>query len=426
LAGSPNKFTFSSIPIILDRPVFINQVVDIGNNKNSKKDFFLSNKIILMSTGDDMKPPNRVIWIMALIAFFSIAGCSRDKGEGDSSSGTAVSGRDNIPPTPGKRVSVKESGLKTIVVSWDTSSDNETPEKDLQYKLIYSKKNNISTIESAEKYGTVVMGWTPGSLSRQVKGLSTADTYYFTVLVRDRAGNIAVYMPQALSTVDSTPPVAKGPVVVSNISKDSLMVSWPPAIDDVTSQEKLQYKLLYTPPNNIRMIANAENSGTLIMDWTVNVKSRQVNDLALMSSYYFVVMVKDEAGNKTMYPPQKGTVPDASAPGLGANAPSAESGVTVSDITSDSATVSWGTANDDAASNEKLQYKVVYSTSRNIDNVNDANANGQVALGWTANVSSHRISGLEPSTTYYITTLVKDEAGNETLYGSREVTTLPR
>jgi hypothetical protein len=373
-----------------------------------------------------MKPSNRVIWLVALISFFIIAGCSDDKERGDSGSRDSVSGKDNISPTPGKKISVTQSTPKIILVSWDASTDNETLTKDLQYKLIYSTRSNINTVNSAEKNGTVVMGWSPGTLSRQVKGLSASGTYYFTALVRDKAGNMAVYMPQMLSTVDSTPPVAKGSVSVSNISKDSLMVSWPPAIDDVTSQEKLQYKLLYTPPNNIRMIANAENSGTLIMDWTVNVKSRQVNDLALMSSYYFVVMVKDEAGNKTMYPPQKGTVLDTSAPGASANTPSAESGVTVNDITSDSAIVSWGTANDDTASTEKLQYKVVYSTSRNIDNVNDANANGQVALGWTANVSSHRISGLEPSTNYYIATLVKDEAGNETLYGSREVTTLPR
>ncbi len=373
-----------------------------------------------------MKSSDRFIWLVAFISCFVIACCSNDKGGESSGSGEAISGKDIIPPTPGKIISVKASGLKTITVSWEASSDNETQQKDLQYKLIYSNRNNISTVESAEKNGTVIMGWTPGTLSRQIKGMSAADTFYFTVLVRDRAGNIALYMPQVLSTTDSTPPVAKGPVSVSSISRDSLMVSWPPAMDDVTSQEKLQYKLLYTTPNNIKMIANVENSGTLIMDWTANVKSRQVNDLASMNTYYFVVMVKDEAGNKTMYTPQKSSTLDAGAPGPGTNAPSGESGVTVSDITSDSATVSWGIANDDAVLNEKLQYKVVYSTSRNIDNVSDANANGQIALGWTANVNSYRINGLEPSTTYYIATLVKDEAGNETLYGFREVSTLPR
>jgi hypothetical protein len=366
-----------------------------------------------------MKPSNRVIWLVALIAFFIIAGCSGDKEKGDSGLGNSASGKDNTPPTPGKRISVKESAPKIIVISWEASSDNETPEKDLQYKLIYSIKNNINTIESAEKNGTVIMGWTPGTLSRQVKGLSAANSYYFTALVRDRAGNMAVYMPQAMSTQDLNPPVAKGPVSVNNISKDSLVVSWPPAIDDVTPQEKLQYKLLYMPPNNMRISVNSENTGTLIMDWTVNAKSKQVNGLASMNSYNFVVMVKDEAGNKTMYPSQKSSIQDV-------NAPVVESEITVSEISFDSATVSWGAASDDVTAPEKLQYKVIYSTGRDIDTVNDADNNGQVALPWTANISIHRITGLEPSTTYYIAILVRDEAGNKALYEPREVTTISR
>jgi hypothetical protein len=305
------------------------------------------------------------------------------------------------------------------LVSWEASTDNETLTKDLQYKLIYSTRNNINTVNSAVKNGTVVMGWTPGTLSRQVKGLSASGTYYFTALVRDKAGNIAVYMPQALSTLDSNPPVAKGQVSLSNISKDSLVVSWPPAIDDITPQENLQYKLLNMPPNSMRMVVNAENNGTLIMDWTVNVKSRQVNGIASINSYNFVVMVKDEAGNKTNYPPQKSSALDVNAPQVG-------SGITVSDISFDSATVSWEVANDDVTAPEKLQYKVVYSTGSDINTVNEADSSGQVTLGWTANVSTHRVSGLEPSTTYYIVTLVKDEAGNTALYEPHEVATLHR
>jgi hypothetical protein len=206
---------------------------------------------------------------------------------------------------------------------------------------------------------------------------------------------------------------------VSNISRDSLVVSWPPAIDDVTSQDNLQYKLISMPPNSTRVMVSDENNGTLIMDWTVNVRSRQVNGLASANSYNFIVMVKDEAGNKTIYPPQKSS-------SLDVNAPQVESGITVSEVSFDGATVSWEAANDDVTAPEKLQYKVIYSTDRNIDNVSEADSNGQVALGWTANISVHKVSGLEPSTTYYIVTLVRDEAGNASLYEPREVTTKHR
>jgi hypothetical protein len=366
-----------------------------------------------------MKPSNRVIWLVALISFLITAGCSGDKEGGNSSSGNSASAKDNISPTPGRKISATLTASKVIMVLWDASYDNETPKKDLQYKLIYSTRNNIGTVDSAEKNGTVVMGWTPGTLSRQVKGISPSNTYYFTALVRDKAGNMAVYMPQALSTQDSSPPVSKGQVSVSSISKDSIIVSWPPAVDDVTSQDDLQYKLLYLPHDSTKTTANPEISGTLIMDWTANARSKQVNGLASSNSYYFVVMVKDEAGNKTIYPSQK-------VSSLDANAPQAESGIVVSEITSDGVTVSWEAASDDVTAPDKLQYKVVYSTDRNIDNVSEADSSGKVSLAWTANIITHKVTGLEPSTTYYILALVKDEAGNEALYEPKEITTARR
>jgi hypothetical protein len=285
-----------------------------------------------------MKPSYRMILFMALVVFFIIPACSDDKKESDSSSGRSLFHSDNIPPTPGKKISVTQKTPQNIVISWDASSDYETFQKNLQYKLVYSARNNIGTVDSAEKNGTVVMGWTPGTLSRQVKGLSATGTYYFTVLVRDEAGNAAVYIPQPLSPQDS------------NLSAANMAM-------------------------------------------------------------------RDEAGNKAMYPARKPSARET-------NIPQVESGLTVSDISSDGATVTWEPAGDDATAPDKLQYKVIYSTNRDIDNVKDAENNGQTAMEWTANITSYRVSGLEPSTTYFVVTLVRDEAGNMAIYEPHEVTTI--
>lgn len=285
-----------------------------------------------------MKPSYRMIWFMALIGFFIIPGCSNDKKENDSDSGYSLFRNDNISPTPGKGISVTRKTPQNIVVTWDASSDYETLQKNLQYKLVYSARNDISSVESAEKNGTVIMGWTPGTLSRQVKGLSASGIYYFTVLVRDEAGNIAVYTPQSLSAPDSNLPAAN-------------------------------------------------------------------------------MTMRDEAANKPMFPPRKPIANDA-------NAPQVDPGLTVSDISFDSVTVSWEPADDNVTAPERLQYKVIYSTSRDIDNVKDAENNGQIAMEWSTNITSHRISGLESSTTYYIVALVRDEAGNTALYEPHEVTTI--
>jgi hypothetical protein len=171
------------------------------------------------------------------------------------------------------------------------------------------------------------------------------------------------------------------------------------------------------PQGGMRMTIDAENNGALLMDWAVNARSHRVNGLAPVNAYYFVVMVRDEAGNKANYSPQKVTGSSDSIP------PSADEGVFVSDVTDRSATVSWNAATDDMTTQEKLQYKVVYSKNRDIFSVNDAESNGQTALGWTANISSHKVRGLEPSTTYYFVTIVKDEAGNASLYDIQNAST---
>jgi hypothetical protein len=127
--------------------------------------------------------------------------------------------------------------------------------------------------------------------------------------------------------------------------------------------------------------------------------------------------MRDEAANKSRFQPRKPTSHDA-------NAPQVDPGLTVSDVSFDSASISWEPAEDDVTPPDRLQYKVIYSTNRDIDNVKDAENNGQTSIEWTANITSHRVSGLEPSTTYYIVTLVRDEAGNTSLYELHEVTTI--
>lgn len=363
-----------------------------------------------------MKPLIGYLSMTVVIILILCAGCSDDGSRKKSSSVFDSFTKDQEPPVAGKSITVKKIDSQTVTVTWEASSDDTTSDKNLQYKLVLSKNNNIGTVEDAERNGRTVMGWTPGTLTRQVKGISPSSIYYFTALVRDDAGNVAVYMPQRLSSPDSNPPVVKGSLAFSNISKDSLLVTWPPAVDDVTSQENLQYKLLYMPPNSMRMVVDAENNGTMIMDWTANMRSRQVSGIQPVNSYYFVVMVKDEAGNRASYPPQKPSASDT-------RPPDADMGVYVSEVNDRNATVSWNLASDDITPQDKLQYKVVYSKNRDIYTAQDAEAHGQTALGWTANVTSHKVKGLEPSTTYYFVTIVKDEAGNTSIYDVENVIT---
>ncbi len=119
---------------------------------------------------------------------------------------------------------------------------------------------------------------------------------------RDDAGNWSVSGSFAVA-VDTTPPVAGGAGAISptNISWDSLKLSWTAASDTDTLQEYLQYKIVRSENNNITTVADVNTNGTLVMDWTADLTGMAVTGLTGPKNYYLNVIVKDAAGNETVY-----------------------------------------------------------------------------------------------------------------------------
>lgn len=100
---------------------------------------------------------------------------------------------------------------------------------------------------------------------------------------------------------DTTAPTPSGTLTFSDVEGQSLSVSWNASSDDSTSTEALQYKLLYSTQNNITSITDAEANGSLAMDWSTNVLTETVESLTAGGTYYFAVLVRDAAGNKSIY-----------------------------------------------------------------------------------------------------------------------------
>ena len=71
--------------------------------------------------------------------------------------------------------------------------------------------------------------------------------------------------------------------------------------DDRTSQVALQYQLYSSLSNNIDTVAHAVANGTLVGSLLPNGNSQSVSDLAPSTTYYFNVLVQDEAGNQSAY-----------------------------------------------------------------------------------------------------------------------------
>lgn len=78
-----------------------------------------------------------------------------------------------------------------MTLTW-AAKDDQSKDKDLSYKIVYSLSDNISTEADVEANGTVLQDWTLDLSTFNMTGLDMVTTYYVTVLVRDEKSNTAL------------------------------------------------------------------------------------------------------------------------------------------------------------------------------------------------------------------------------------------
>ena len=114
-------------------------------------------------------------------------------------------GGDTTPPAlSSSSLSIGTVTDTSIAITWVDATDDVTSQSQLEYKVVYSTiSSHLDNIVSAESLGTVAYDWTPASSnsgSATISGLSASTQYYFTVLVRDAAGNKAKYATDFTTT----------------------------------------------------------------------------------------------------------------------------------------------------------------------------------------------------------------------------------
>jgi hypothetical protein len=121
-----------------------------------------------------------------------------------------------ILPSLGSTISFSSKTATSVVVTWGAAADDITAAADLQYKLVYSTNNNITTAADAQANGTVKLDWTANTLTSNLTGLTSSTLYYFAVLVKDGDGNIAI-------DTNSTTTLCTGKVMfLANVSNGNL------------------------------------------------------------------------------------------------------------------------------------------------------------------------------------------------------------
>jgi hypothetical protein len=233
---------------------------------------------------------------VSMMALF--AGCGGGGGGGGNGGGSDTT----APVPPGTAPSFTDITASGLTVSWDAAHDTVTDQGDLRYRLYFSDQNNITTVEDAQTNGTPAMGWSAGTTTHGVSGLDDATDYYFSVLVEDEAGNIAIYTSSHAETLDATPPNPVGIISYSGTTSYSTTASWEAANDNVTASGSLLYHLYYSNTNNMTSVDEiiTNHHGTAIGGWQTQTSSI-INKLLGNTMYWFAVIVKDEAGNMALY-----------------------------------------------------------------------------------------------------------------------------
>ncbi|MDP7317504.1 MAG: Ig-like domain-containing protein [SAR324 cluster bacterium] len=139
------------------------QLVDLGLDRTTQTNRYLNGRL------DDVRFYPRTLHASEISALYSTV--------------------DSQPPVPDNR-SVDNS---TSTLSWNAATDDYTAQASLEYRVMQRSDNRIATPETALGNGTAVScggnsGWQANLTSCTVSGSG-----YFTVLVRDAAGNISVY-----------------------------------------------------------------------------------------------------------------------------------------------------------------------------------------------------------------------------------------
>lgn len=332
---------------------------------------------------------------------------------------------DTSGPTPGNSGVISFSGTtkQETIVSWARASDQATHFEDLEYALYYSTSNNIGTVSNAEVNGTLIMDYEFDTISFPMTDLTPGTTYYFNVIVKDEVGNKSSYATSSITTIaDTTAPTPgnSGMVLSDSATTSSVHLSWTSAEDDITPSSDIMYAAYKSLLNNISTVADAESNGTLIMNWTADATDLNVTGLNASSTYYFNVLVKDEAGNKASYIAAKvSTTVDTSAPSPG------NSGILSATLpTASSVRITWTKGEDNVTDSGYLMYGVYYSTSDNVSTLSQIDTNGTLARPFAKDISFLNVTGLDPDQTYYFNVVVRDSAGNRACYLSVSGSTL--
>jgi uncharacterized delta-60 repeat protein len=201
---------------------------------------------------------------------------------------------DNTPPQVSSSMTGDLFVSGTTELSWETTDTNA-----IQGVSVLLSTNGGSTFPEtlADSLSDT------GTFNWDTTAHPDGGGYKVKIIATDIAGNASEsgFTLSADFTVDNTPPVvANGLLAFSDINNNQFNLSWTKA-DDALGQENLQYRLFYSETNNITDVAGVTASGTAHTEWISDINTRSVLGLIGAPTFYWNVVVRDQAGNMVTY-----------------------------------------------------------------------------------------------------------------------------
>jgi len=175
-----------------------------------------------------------------------------------------------------------------------------------QIVLIWENSSPVVTHYSIERSlfessGYSLLTTTDGqTLTYSDPDIDSMTTYYYRIIASSTGGDSEPSDFIAIS-IEPPEPGNGGSIIFSETTNTTTILSWVKASDNISASETLMYKVVRSESNDIDTISNAESNGLLVQDWISDINTIPLTGLNSGATYFFNIMVRDEAGNIQIY-----------------------------------------------------------------------------------------------------------------------------
>ncbi|ETR67815.1 MAG: hypothetical protein OMM_04937 [Candidatus Magnetoglobus multicellularis str. Araruama] len=215
----------------------------------------------------------------------------------------------NASPSEPENLSASVTG-PDVLLSWSVGSDAETQSSALSYNLQIGSTPGASDILApmalplSNGYRQIVGRGFIQTLTTTVH-FDTTGTYYWRIQTIDTGFTGSSFSDEYSFTISDLPPQLTNNGLITSSSyyqyASEITLNWDVASDAISLSSNLEYRIYSSTTSYQDNISDWEQFSTAVSTWMPDTNTYTISNLT--KSHNFVVIVKDESGNKAIYDP---------------------------------------------------------------------------------------------------------------------------